>query len=425
MMKGHFDEELAQKIRDIINDHEEAYEAGAWERFLTRKKNKKNRIYYWYLTGIASSVLLFITIVLITKNYMHETIHVQNPITVKEGPPILSRILDSVSIEEINGEGSYVQKEDSIINKMKTKIFTNRHSLISQINNNNGFAQEDGRVDGFFVKNRTVAVISKHLKTFANDLSIDLVDIDLLRPTYENNGISSIQLEPPITVDESKKIRSDKTDIEVGIQISPSYGASNAFTQSLASTNFGGGVTLNLPIKNSGVAINTGVIFNNLRLTNEESILALSEDSVDEDTFYKEETSLYNFDIPINIMYKIPSKRNYIYVQAGMSSYITFNESVVSTQTTLREVEVFHDVDGNTQSTRITESVSSKVESDYQGGKLHPLGTFNISIGYKAPLTDRLKYEIQPFYKIPLNSLTADDVKIPMGGISLRISITP
>lgn len=425
-MKEHFDEELANKIRDAILDHVEVYEEGAWERFLNRKENNKNRVPYWYFTGIASSVLLVVSIGWILLKNFQRPIDIQNPLTIKERPLPHPRLMDSTSARDNEDYNQYFLKD--ISKKNNTYVSSSDDTLNLHRTTRNKLTQKDGRHKDTFKKvgkDRSVMAVTQSIMLFGNALPNDAGDINFLALPIENIYLNSEQLTSYSTEENYKVPKSDKKNIEVGLQISPSYGSNNASSQALTSTNFGGGVILNVPIKSSAFSINTGIIFNDLRLTNEESMLASSEVSMEEDKHFKEETRLYNLDIPLNLMYKIPSKRNYIYVQAGMSSYLTFNENMASIKTTFREVEVFQDVDGTTHSYMVTEAISSKEELDYHGTKLIPLGSLNLSLGYKAPLTDRIKYEIQPFYKFPLNPITTENTKVSMGGISLKVSITP
>tara|TARA_R110002050_G_scaffold25604_1_gene68145 strand:- start:20526 stop:21785 length:1260 start_codon:yes stop_codon:yes gene_type:complete len=419
-MKVHFDKVLANKIRNEILDHEETYEDGAWERFLTRKEKRKNRILYWYFTGIASSVLLFTSIVWIHQKSGHQPLDIQNPISIKEFPLPHSRLLDSISAKD---NSNHFLKDIPIT--FNSNVSTSRDTIKLQNRTNYGLSLKTDSYGNISEKERSIVALTRAPIIYGNTLPNVVGKMDLLNAPFKNIDLVNEELTFHKKEKDIKGLGSKRRSVEIGFQISPSYGSNNGSSQALTSTNFGGGVTLNVPIKSSGFTFNTGVVFNELRLTNEESMLATSEASMEEDKFYKEETRMNSLDIPLNIQYRIPSKRIFFYIQAGMSSYVTFNENAVSTKTTFREVEVFYDVNGTTQSFRVKEAVSLKKESDYEGSKFHPLGTFNLSFGYKAPLTDRIKYEIQPFYKLPLNSLTTDNTKVPMGGISLKVSLTP
>tara|TARA_R100001369_G_scaffold84757_4_gene117855 strand:+ start:8627 stop:9895 length:1269 start_codon:yes stop_codon:yes gene_type:complete len=422
-MKEQFDEELAKKVRDTILHHVEVYEDGAWERFLTRKKKRKNRIHYWCMTGVASSMLLLISIGWILIKNPHHPVDFKYPVTIKDFPLPYSRILESTSGEDSVGTGINLLKESTEMDNINvTKVSDSKQMNLDA---EYALAHMNGRYVDSKGKVRTIVAVTKSVMIFENALPIQVGDIDLFNLPFDNYNWITEQFATLKKDVDYKVTRTVQGDVEIGFQVSPSYGSNNANSQTLTSTNFGAGVVLNVPIKSSAFAFNTGIIFNNMRLKNEESILATSEASMEEDKYNKEETSLKNLDIPINIMYKIPSKRNFIFIQAGMSSYLTFNENAVATKTTFREVEVYHDVNGTMQSYRVKEEISSKKESDYKGSRLHPFGTINLSIGYKAPLSDRVKYEIQPFYKLPLNSISTDNTKVPMGGIALKVSLNP
>ena len=176
---------------------------------------------------------------------------------------------------------------------------------------------------------------------------------------------------------------------------------------------------MDIPIRSSDFSINTGAIFNILNASNED-LLVFTEGGLENETTNLE-TNQLNIDIPLNVVYTIPNKKKNLFVMAGISSYVTLSENLRTENTTTRDIEVIREIGGVAEVITVTESIVSMETSKEETGKFLPLGAINISFGYRAKLTDRFKYEIQPFYKYPLRSLTTNDSRIPTTGIALKL----
>ena len=61
-MNEHIDKKIVLKIKERLLNHNEAYQEGAWEKFLEKKKEKKRRIIFWYFRGVAASVIIIVVI---------------------------------------------------------------------------------------------------------------------------------------------------------------------------------------------------------------------------------------------------------------------------------------------------------------------------------------------------------------------------
>lgn len=218
--------------------------------------------------------------------------------------------------------------------------------------------------------------------------------------------------------DESELEDKQSSKFQMGLLVLPSFGTEKSNARSMASSNIGAGVSMDISIKSSDFSINTGAIFNILNTSNEDLLVSTEGEFENETTDLK--INQLNIDIPLNLVYTIPNNKKNLFVMAGISSYATLSENQEIKTTTTNEIEVFQEIGGVIEVTTVTESVVFTESSKEKTGKFIPLGAINISFGYRAKLTDRLKYEIQPFYKYPLKSLTTNDFKIPTAGIALK-----
>lgn len=419
-MKSQFDKNLAKKIKAELFDYAERYEHGAWELFLAKKKKKRKGVVYWYLTGIASSIALIMTMsILFIKEDITPQIKNKNQILDKEVPfskiPSLENALqDSLK----NLEMEKTKKTPIAITKTKNPIEPEKSpnkSLIYNVIKDDSLPKT--KLAGIAPKEKQVLDSASALQNKKNQLlvSIDSISekkLDLLVSTNELKSVDEDE-------GESKLVDKKNSKFFIGLLVSPSFGTDRSNTQSMASSNIGAGVSVNIPIVSSKFSIDTGAIFNVLNASNED-LLVLTEGESGSKTMNLE-TNQLNIDIPLNIVYTIPNKKENLFVMAGVSSYITLKENQEIKTTATREIEVFREIEGNVEVTTITESVITTESSKEKTGKLLPLGTINLSIGYRAKLSDRLKYEIQPFYKYPLKSLTVDNLKVPTAGIALRL----
>ncbi len=410
-MKNQFDKNLAKKIKNELLNHTEQYEEGAWEYFLSKKKKKKKKVFYWYLTGIASSVALIISFSIF---FLNEDI----TIPIKNNNRILDKEIPSSeipSLESILKDSQKVQEAE--------KIKKNPVAIINNPIENKKSSKKDISLDPLG-KTKLANIVSKEkqvldsaivylhkksqLMVVTDSISEDKLDLLAIANELEENDDDESELEEK---------RSSK--LQMGLLVSPSFGTDKSNARSMASSNIGAGVSMDIPIKSSGFSINTGAIFNVLNASNED-LLVLTEGELENETTDLEINQL-NIDIPLNIVYTIPNKKKNLFVMAGISSFVTLKAKQETRTTTTREIEVFQLIEGGIEVTTVTESVVSTESSKEKTGKFLPLGAINLSFGYRAKLTDRLKYEIQPFYKYPLKSLTTNDLKIPTAGIALKL----
>ena len=415
-MKNQFDKNLAKKIKNELLNHTEQYEDGAWEDFLSKKKKKKKRVFYWYLTGIASSVALIISFSIF---FLKEDI----TIPIKNSERILDKEIPSSnipSLENILKDSQKVQEPRKI---EKNPVAITNNPIENKKSSKNDITLDSLPYDSIS-KTKLANIVSKEKQVsdsaivFQNKKNQSLVVTDSIYEDKLDLLAIANELEENDD-DESELEEKQSSKFQMGLLVLPSFGADKSNARSMSSLNIGAGVSMDIPIKSSDFSINTGAILNILNASNED-LLVFTEGELENETTDLE-TNQLNIDIPLNIVYTIPNKNKNLFVMAGLSSYVTLSENQELKTTTTHEIEVIQEVEGVIGVTTVTESVVSTESSQEKTGKLIPLGAINISFGYRAKLTDRLKYEIQPFYKHPLKSLTTNDFKIPTAGIALKL----
>ncbi|WP_308992462.1 outer membrane beta-barrel protein [Mariniflexile litorale] len=458
-MNEPINKKIVLKIKEQLQNHEEAYQEGAWENFLVKKKEKKRRLLYWYFRGSAASVIIILAIgfsfLKKTPDYQND----KNIITEEE----LKAPYNNHSKEKINKKLFNNEKTKTVKSNPNDTIHIEKNDLKNKLelnhpkktNNNysitnNEFEESDDsllknastkyKLFNKEIKKTNIATTSSkeqtHLINKKENLNNNIKAIAFIKKpikAFKTQPNAHLKIPLPIanyqdllannleifieTIHNNEKHEESSNNIQIGLLVSPSYGSSLDNTQSIASSNFGAGLEINIPINNSHVSFNTGTIYNTLHVTNERTTVGVYSNA--KETTNLNETSLRSIDIPVNFAYNLSN--NKIYLQAGISSYLTFKENTQRSSTIFREVEVFQFTDGVVETYTTTESATTKESSKNENVWFSPLGTINLSIGYRARMSNNLRYEVQPFYKYPLSTLTSEGYKIHSAGLTLKL----
>lgn len=449
-MKEDINNKIIQKIRERLLSHEEEYQDGAWEAFLAKKKEKKRRVFFWYFRGIAASVVMLLAIGILWWNQTPQNLNSRTIITEEnpkepDGSQSKEDMLKQKPIEDTqrsviadtDGQNNQNNTEGKKDTKPIDKTFPITNSNIETLNATSDkknakqkpFKNKMAEMDvGTIATNNHTTTVALKKDTVSNNVSVVTLikaaikefklspnsGVEIILPHVDNQNVLASNLN--IFIEDIKEKSNKK--IELGLQLSPSLGSGTDYNESIASSSFGAGLVMNIPINNSNISFSTGAGFDFLNITNDRTTKK-GEFSSTSETFSHNETTLYSIDVPLNFAYNLPN--NNIYIQAGVSSYLTFKENIDVSSTFVREVEVFHVNNGIVETFTTTESVTTKENSENEEVKFQPFGSINVSFGYRATLSNKLIYEIQPFYKYPLNALTSQGDKTHTAGIALKL----
>lgn len=397
-MEDKFDHILANKIGKVLRDHEEPYRDGAWEDFLMKRKKRKRRIVFWYLTGVASTV-----IILILLNLQVERDPSGLPI---EGFP---QVNEETNLSDPKFPESSIKKHSSGVTTLSVG--------------------QDGesKIVGNTTADRTFGVRSGHIdRILGNSLGIKMVrtvpisnfDLDSIHYTTTASETDALDSSEE---DMANPIDKYGNDVILALQFASSLGTNGLNSINGRSQNYTAGISVDIPLK-SKFMINTGVLFNMLKQSNDYASAPLMEGTFDTKTFT--DIDQYNLDIPLNVVYKIPGKSNNLYVASGISSYVSLRQSVQTETETTREVTVFRETNGIVEVTQQTETTVISNNESRNSIDFIPLAAINLSVGYRSTLSDNIDFEIQPFYKFPLQSISKEDLKTSMAGIAFKVMLS-
>lgn len=451
-MEEEFDKILAQKMRELL-DYEEPYQKGAWENFQDKRDRKKRRMWIWYFRGSVAAITILLALGLFLGKGKDSNFPDDNGITdTKEqnrGPMDgtertgreneKTTFLDGTTLT--GREPEHRVKDDTVENGDSNKddnpndpkvdyaargvsldpkdadATTNVKEVASAKPMYRLGAQGHGDVkerenNQDILKNKEA--LKRTVPSLEGDPGKTLEQQDSVT-TSEQELIADNLIGPDPGPDDDETAKGARVDrLRLGVLLSPSVGSGGK--QSVASSGLGVGLEMEVPVPGSKFSMSTGVVFNALYFDSDRTMTGLFLD--EEETANRKETELYGLDIPLNMTYRISDR---VSLKTGVSSYIILKESTDMTETFDREVEVFQSIDGNLVRYTTTELVSVKETTEAKNIRFAPLGTINLSIGYRVPLTPGLNFEIQPFYKYPLRSLSVRENSTHTVGVALKV----
>ena len=133
------------------------------------------------------------------------------------------------------------------------------------------------------------------------------------------------------------------------------------------------------------------------------------------------ELKMIAMEIPMNIVFKVfERKRSGIYISAGASTMIYFNQKFTGDLVNEYTQEYFN-TSTNSMSSETRYSKIS-VDNSYSGSDhTDYFGLANFSAAYSIPYGKTSTLLIEPFMQFPLSDLTALNLRVRYGGISMKV----
>jgi hypothetical protein len=138
----------------------------------------------------------------------------------------------------------------------------------------------------------------------------------------------------------------------------------------------------------------------------------------------KTQAMLVDIDIPLNITWKfLIRKSTCYYLSSGISSVAYLSEKYTTTSYSQKVVQVVNMTEGVPN---VSYQVETVAKTDQQTNP--PLSQFdfagrvNIIFGYEQHLSSKLFLHIEPYIKIPVTDIAAQDLRFTTSGITCKIS---
>lgn len=398
--KSEIDSTILHSIKQSLVRSEESVTPpdGAWEHFsaLQAAQLKRRRVKRAIFISSASAAILLLAILL----------RVSSPSPTSTPIKLLSS--DTTTYQTLLPDSASIAQH--LVSDVEELKEHSGHS--AQLQNRGG------------VKNATTAVIERptitqsvahsvHIDTSYKE-SINLTDsvnanepVEPQRAKTDTKESSSMQPHSLISYSElpkelnSARDRRDKP-FRVGINFAPSL--TEASTNELL--NYIGGVVVEYRISSS-LSLSTG--------------MQLEQQSLQIDNL---SAYLVGLDIPLNFNWKFHAeKRGSLYFVGGVSSITYLKERYIKSSF-YNEIKSqnFSNSAAKTISTYSITPVKSVEESVYTSpGKMELAGRLNLSVGYEQPLGPLFTIQVEPFIKIPLRTLTHQNLQMLNGGVAFKI----
>ena len=132
-------------------------------------------------------------------------------------------------------------------------------------------------------------------------------------------------------------------------------------------------------------------------------------------------TTLANLNMPINLKYTLPNRKENLFIAAGIANFVRFGAKSETVRTTDREITVIRELNGMEMLTTEIETVTSQSTNEDNRTTFIPAGMINISAGLSNRLSDQLQLEVSPYYKYPLRDWPGQDARFGIIGLDLRL----
>lgn len=403
------DKELIEQIATTLQNHEENYSPGAWERF-SEKENKRRGFIYWPLWTAAALILAIGAVFFaVDKKGNQDHIVVTKPKTETKA-----------SSESTNQKPVAIDENSSILsNNPKSadqNIVANGVSKKSiQIENNN---QKNNSQFNFDTKSDEI------IKNY-NSLENSLVGINLSSSSNKNFEITTIEKKSvPIkkTAFEDLLAQDSKANQynaaakttadskwEPSVYIAPAMGNDNK-------VNMNYGFSLSYAVANK-LSISSGVSYASLSST--ESLDAAAPQSLSGKNLESVNAKVSGINVPLELRYKISEK---LYTGIGVSALAVLNNSQNNTYL-VNQVQSMVSSDATGYSTSKNYIVQEKKSEAQPEAAIDPdryIGFYNFSLGYKQKISTKKNISIEPFLRLPMKTFSKENLNLTNGGLRIK-----
>jgi hypothetical protein len=431
------EKELIKEIANLFEDYEEAYVPGEWEAFSEQQKRKYP--FFRNILKLAAVLILgFATLPFLVPK-LFET--ADQPVLISLSKPSAPK---NGSIIE---ENILAKEPDFGKNALNTRNAAGRSKVEQHIS--------PARQDGVLTKERNVKapeasvripvvqlpiapeqmiasrITKEELKSIAaeanftsekNVITVEVKETPRIKESTAVPGIAEKVSTMDFLASESKQSR--EHNAAKGQLSKWDFGL--AFAPSITSTsmNIGGGLTTAYRLSDK-FSLSSGVSLLQLQSAIDvpptaQSKMAVSALSSKE--LLAVDANIRAIDIPLAIVYNI--NKNF-YTSAGLSYFNVISEKRSNTyQQASASVQSSADPTTGFASevrTVVSQTLSEPAQETQLKGNSY-LGFFNFSIGRKQNIFNKYNVLIEPFIKIPMGKLSAEDLKLTNSGLKFQFS---
>ena len=431
------DKDITQRMAEMLRKHSLPYKEGAWERFKDFEASKRKSVVLWpYLTGAAALILMTITLffnnreeAVVGSNSVARSVVTTEEIQTQEIRPAEKPIVDLITqsntapVQKLARRESGTNSEFIGHNKSGDLTFGDPLSVasISQTTSQEEVLPMESILSDSKLEetvslsiSKTDAVAAKLPSSSIASNSVRSVESKSFYPNQAENSLQSLTNNEILEASD-KLVSNSAEKWNFSLEVAPNIMEN--------SVNFGGGVGVSYKLSKK-LSISSGISYVQLSANrNPQQPAEVARTSLSTYNYSKSlsgvNTSLTGLDIPVNLKLNLNSN---MYASAGISVFNVLNESRYNNFEE-RVAEMAYTADsspGQKAPEPLVHTVYSQEassEAPYQGKNF--TGFFNLSIGYKLPFLEKLHLAIEPYVKIPVGSLSQQDMDLSNGGLKI------
>lgn len=403
------DKELIEHITAQLQNHEETYPNGAWERF-SEKENKRRGIAFWPLWAAAALILIFGGVFLAQNNIdQKKDIAITKPkaqpnapasgntnanIETKTDPTSLNNGTTPVNSLAANRPAKITESTKPLLTEQTSYSFINTSAQLTPVNNN-------------LLDNKLAGANLSNLKT---------KQFDILTEKKKPQPIVQTSFEKLLAQDSyaNQQKSPSKTNVnskwQPDVYIAPAMGNDNKVTMNY-------GFSLSYAIANK-LSISSGVSYASISTT--ESLNASAPQTLSGKNLESVDAKVRGINVPLELKYNISDK---LYTNIGVSALAVLNNSQQNNYI-VNQVQSFSSAAVNGYADSKTMIVKEKTTEPQPEANIDPdkyIGFYNFSLGYKQKISKKNNIAIEPFLRLPMKTFSKENLNLTNGGLRLKI----
>ncbi|MBT2561109.1 hypothetical protein J7E50_09730 [Pedobacter sp. ISL-68] len=403
------DKELIEHITAQLQNHEETYPDGAWERF-SEKKNKRRGIAFWPLWAAAALILVFGGVffaqnntdqkkdIAITKPEAQQNAtangNSNNNIKTKIDSASLNNDTSPVNNLVANRPPKITESTKPLLTEQTGYPFINTSAQLAPVNNN-------------LLDNKLAGANLSNLKTKQFDI---LTEKKKAQPIAQTSFEKLLARDSYANQQKSPSKTSENSKWQPDVYIAPAMGNDNKVTMNY-------GFSLSYAIANK-LSISSGVSYASISTT--ESLNASAPQTLSGKNLESVDAKVRGINVPLELKYNISDK---LYTNIGVSALAVLNNSQQNNYI-VNQVQNFSSTTANGFADSKTMIVKEKTTEPQPEANIDPdkyIGFYNFSLGYKQKISKKNNIAIEPFLRLPMKTFSKENLNLTNGGLRLKI----
>lgn len=403
------DKELIEHITAQLQNHEETYPNGAWERF-SEKKNKRRGIDFWPLWAAAALILVFGGVFFAQNN-----IDQKKDIAITKPKAQQNATADGNSNTHIETKinSTSLNNDTTPVNNLATnrpaKITESTKPLLTEqtsypvINTSAQFAP----INNNLLNNKLAGANLSNLKTKQFDI---FTERKKPQPNAQTSFEKLLAQDSYANQQKSPSKTNGNSKWQPDVYIAPSMGNDNKVTMNY-------GFSLSYAIANK-LSISSGVSYASISTT--ESLNASAPQTLSGKNLESVDAKVRGINVPLELKYNISDK---LYTNIGVSALAVLNNSQQNNYI-VNQVQNFSTTTANGYADSKTLIVKEKTTEPQPEASIDPskyIGFYNFSLGYKQKISKKNNIAIEPFLRLPMKTFSKENLNLTNGGLRLKI----